>query len=50
LGLFFAIDKTDAGNDLWDQFEAQQSAPMLLGLQTKFEDQVAIREPQPLVR
>ena len=38
LGLFFAIDETDAGNDLLDQFEALQPAPMLLGFQTKFED------------
>jgi hypothetical protein len=30
--LFFAIDKTDAGNDLWDQFEALQPAPNAFGL------------------
>jgi hypothetical protein len=52
LGLFFTIDETDTSNYLWNQFESLQPAPMLLGFQTKFEDhrQVAIREPQPLVR
>ena len=36
--MFFTIYETDAGNDLLDQFEALQPAPMLLGFQTKFED------------
>jgi len=38
LGLFFAIDETDASNYLWDQFEALESAPMLLSFQTEFKD------------
>jgi hypothetical protein len=38
LGLFFAIDEADASNDLWDQFESFEAAPMLLGLQTEFKD------------
>jgi hypothetical protein len=52
LGLFFTIDETDASNYLWDQFEALEPAPMLLGFQTEFKAivSVAIREPQPLVR
>jgi hypothetical protein len=37
LGLFFAIYELDAGNYLWDQLEALESAPMLLGFQTEFE-------------
>ena len=38
LGLFFAIDETDASNYLWDQFEALEPAPMLLGFQAQFKD------------
>jgi hypothetical protein len=38
LGSFFAIDKSDAGNDLWDQFEALKPAAMLLGFQAEFKD------------
>jgi hypothetical protein len=45
LGLFFAIDETDASNDLWNQFETLEPAPMLLGLQTEFEDHRQGRDP-----
>jgi hypothetical protein len=38
LGLFFTSTKRTPVNDLLDQFEALQPAPMLLGFQTKFED------------
>ena len=38
LGLFFAIDETDASNYLWDQFETLEPAPVLLRFQTEFED------------
>jgi hypothetical protein len=44
LGLFFAIDETDASNDLWDQFEALEAAPMLLSFQTEFEDHGQCRD------
>jgi len=38
LGLFFAIDESDAGNYLWNQFEALEPTPMLLGFQAEFKD------------
>jgi hypothetical protein len=38
LGLFFAIDESNTGNYLWDQFEALEPAPMLLGFQAELED------------
>ena len=31
LGLFFTIDEQDAGDDLGNQFEALEPAPMFLG-------------------
>jgi hypothetical protein len=34
----YTISYPFCGNDLLDQFEALQPAPMLLGFQTKFED------------
>jgi hypothetical protein len=49
LAFFFTIDKTDISHYLWDQFEALDPVPMLLGgLKTLVR--VAIREPQPLVQ
>jgi len=45
LGLFFAIDETDASNDLWNQFEFLEAAPMLLGLQSEFKDHRQGRDP-----
>jgi hypothetical protein len=33
LGLFFTVDEQDAGDDLRDQFEALEPAPMFLGFQ-----------------
>ena len=44
LGLFFAIDETDASNYLWDQFEALEPAPMLLGFQAQFKDHGQCRD------
>jgi hypothetical protein len=34
----FFVDETDASNYLWDQFEALEPTPMLLGFQSEFED------------
>ena len=48
MGLFFAIDESDAGNYFWDEFEALErqcfwaSRPSL-----KTMVSVAIREPEP---
>jgi hypothetical protein len=38
LGLFFSIDESDTSNYLWDQFEALEPAPMLLGFQAELKD------------
>jgi hypothetical protein len=38
LALFFAIDETDTSDDLRDQLEPLESAPMFLGLQAEFKD------------
>jgi hypothetical protein len=47
LGLFFAIDETDASNDLWNQFKSLQPAPVLLASRPSLKTivRVAIREP-----
>jgi hypothetical protein len=48
LSSFFLIDKTDASNDLWDQFESLEAAPCFRASKpsSKTMVRVAIREPQ----
>ncbi len=38
LSLFFAIDESDTGDYLWNQFEALKPTPVLLGFQAEFKD------------
>ena len=45
LGLFFAIDESNADDDLGDEFKALESTPMLLGFQGEFKDHRQGRDP-----
>src|SRR5580704_10365496 len=45
LGLFFAIDRLNADDDLGDEFKALESTPMLLGFQGEFKDHRQGRDP-----
>jgi hypothetical protein len=42
--LFFTIDESDTSNYLWDQFEALEQAPMLLGFEAEFKDHGQCRD------
>jgi hypothetical protein len=44
LGLFFAMEETNASDYLWDQFEALEAAPMPLGFQAEFKDHGRCRD------